>query len=222
MTVSVGTDFGRRSDRTCSVKVEGDPLRMRLVQMDLCEQARWNDLVIRARNVGKGADIHLADATGVGDALYEHIPGAIGIVHTGKQHEPFRDLPGNRISVVKSTLYLPVVSAIHSRGLTVDCEVPPHFRQELLKFSSKITRTGHIKLEASSGHDDTISALALALFGLYLREIRYGHSYEEEQHPSAPAAVSSGGPVHNEPRGEPQPRSVRFGRRSPLGRIGAR
>ena len=178
---TVGVDLGQQSDYTAVVildELEGDPVtgvprpkptyvvrwlrRRRGVQYN----AVLDDLALMADWPALHRAPFVVDGTGLGrpivDALRERIRGVHAVVITSGQ--AVTTAGPHESHVPKVDLVGAVQMLLQQRRLTVDTAVEDAavLRDELLDFGYTITESGRTKMEATSGHDDALMALALA------------------------------------------------------------
>lgn len=168
-----GLDIGRRKDRSGYVGLDierhliGDIWRMR--HAPLLVQAR------ALRQHFHDADLIVADATGLGLGLAEALgeaglPVIFAFITSG---EKIVKKSENEYTIGKTALISLVMQMMGSIFRVDDLEVNPieaaELRRQLSMMVTKPTARGY-KLEAAEGHDDLVLALALALFGAYLKQ----------------------------------------------------
>lgn len=183
-----GLDIGRRHDRTQLLRL--DPPRVR--DITTLEGRRFADQARILAPLIRGCELCAVDATGLGIGLAEALEdqgltilrvviGAGEAVSDLKSEvapgaRPAKLFPGGGAmearrysigSVVagKGWLMTRIRAAMHRREALVspDMEGRDVLLSELQRMVPKRTRTGYARLEASAGHDDTVTALALAL-----------------------------------------------------------
>jgi hypothetical protein len=153
-----GIDFARRGDWTVCCVLEVGANALRLVEM------------VRLQGLGYGAQVEkltdvlarwgigtvAADRTGVGDALCESLALAIAARRLRCALEEFVFTQSSKVALIDG-----LVIALTRKKV----RYPPHptLLSELRNFEAIPTGSGRERLEAVSGHDDCVCALALAV-----------------------------------------------------------
>lgn len=156
-----GVDFGRHRDPTVSCVLDTSRLPWRLVRYVSLSKRSWEFHVQQVSLQLKDVNHTLADATGVGDALYERLPNCYGCVLVGKVSKPKLHTPG-RVVLSVGFLMGCLLERLTSRNLVVDCDAPD-LKDQLLRFHVKVGKSGRLKYKGEKNyHDDAVFALALA------------------------------------------------------------
>ena len=156
-----GLDFARRGDWTVCCVVEVGPDRMRLVEMLRLQGLGYDAQVARiVALLEKWMVAAVApDRTGVGDAVCEILATAIAAHNLRCAVEEFVFTGATKAALIDHL----VIALARSQ-----MQFPPHptLLSELRNFEASVSPTsasGHEKLEAATGHDDCVCALALAV-----------------------------------------------------------
>ena len=183
MMLVAGLDLARRSDRSALVllDVEADRLTvsaaLRLPQAPLRQQ-----FALIAPHLA-GLDLLVFDQSGLGDAAAELLPKTpphIGVCLIGGDRPLTRSTQADRLVVGKSWLIQRLGAAIRSGALTVAEKAPGRdlLRQELAQFAFKPGARGRLRLEAARGHDDLVTATALAVLAADIAASRTSKLFE--------------------------------------------
>jgi hypothetical protein len=163
--ISLGVDIGKRRDHPAMVRAD-DALRPGLIDINadrLPLGVSYPKLASGIVVAAEGADVLVLDAGGVGravlDSVRERRPDAWGLTITGGSKARI-EWEEREAFVGKAPLVAHVQAALFHGKLRASEGLLP---EELRAF---VQRGG--KLEAGSGHDDLVMALALALMGLKL------------------------------------------------------
>lgn len=164
MPRSAGIDFGRHSDPTALTVLDYSQEPWEVVtQLELLH-CSWEQQLGLICTHTLGCLPIFVDGTGIGDALYERIPGATAVVLRNDTKRFNRLLGPDRISVDTQTLFAPMLHRISIGGIKVKCQAAT-LEQNLQNFIVKYTKTGRPRFEARRGHDDDVFSLALAVYG---------------------------------------------------------
>lgn len=161
MSLVSGVDFGRHNDPTvlCTLDISNKPWR--LVQFTSLIKRSWDFHISQLISQFSKTQRILADATGVGDALFERLPDCWGCVMVARVGYP-KYRPPNRIIVSVDFLMTNLMEQLRNRNIAVACKAPD-LQQQLLRFRVKVGKTGTLKYGgAKNYHDDAVFALALA------------------------------------------------------------
>lgn len=165
MTVYIGIDLAKKADYTALVALndDGNVLNIaRLSHIDYKDQLKQIDLFVR----GYSDCIIFVDATGPGAAVYEMIKDinntAISITITAGNNA--KKINKFEYNVSKKFLMKGLQTAFIKTWLQIDCYGSEALKKECVNFIKK----DNGKLEAGTGHDDLVLALALALLGKVL------------------------------------------------------
>lgn len=157
-----GIDWGRHSDYTSAIRLAARPNKLLIDRFVRLKNGPWDEIVATVAPIVAGSSRVLSDGTGVGDALTDRIPNATGVIIVSSSRG--RRLTQNRISVGATSLIQPLVLAVNTGVLEAHCPAPEleaELKQFVVKFTSK---KGSPRFEARQGHDDTVYALALAIY----------------------------------------------------------
>jgi phage FluMu gp28-like protein len=156
--ISIGVDWGRHEDYTAVCVVQGHRERAWLVESSRFRRLpRWESLIARVATLTERyleAAVR-CDTTGMQDSLLERLRDALP-----RHSVSGFDFGGGR----KAGLIDRLASQFDRRALFIPPD--PVLREELLSFTARRTASGNMRLEAGSGHDDMVAALALAVFDL--------------------------------------------------------
>ncbi len=152
-SVSIGVDLAKYEDFTVIVAVDETG---RVVYFDRFNQIDWalqKARILKAYSHFPNATV-VVDATGVGDPIYEDLR------RVGVRVVPYKFTPSSK-EVLINTLSV----AIENQEVVFP--PIPELLRELQAFEYQITKSGRVKMGAPPGlHDDTVIALALAVWGL--------------------------------------------------------
>ena len=181
---ALGVDFGRRRDSSVAVVLD---YSKPIVKVDATMEylnGSYSDHLSSINSVSNeyGCDPVLADATGVGDALYGQVDRAIGVVIIADRKTKRvsqLERASSRISLSHRELFAPLFHLINTRSIIAADD--PRTRQQLLNFCLKFSKTGALRFEAIREHDDRVFALALAAYGATY----YGKAHSAQAGPSS-------------------------------------
>src|SRR3954447_4330784 len=181
-----GLDLARRRDFSALVLLDVHPGRLtvsaalRLPQAPLRQQ-----FALIAPHLA-GLDLLVFDQSGLGDAAAEllpKIPSHVGVCLVGGDRPLTRSTQGDRLIVGKSFLIQRLGTAMRSGALTVAEKATGRdlLRRELAQFVFKPGARGRLRLEAARGHDDLVTATALAVIAADVAASRTLKRFETTQ-----------------------------------------
>jgi hypothetical protein len=146
-----GLDLARRSDHSALVRLDVEPGRLTVsAALRLPQAALRQQFALMAPYLA-GLDLLVFDQSGLGDVAAELLPTTprhIGVCLTGGLSATMWN--GEMMTVAE-----------HAPG----CDL---LRKELAQFVFKPGARGRLRLEAARGHDDLVSAAALAVLAVEL------------------------------------------------------
>lgn len=154
--IVIGIDWARYGDFTAAVVISGNRSNIHVHHIDRLFGSEWANQIAWIKEI-----LHdfptarlVCDRTGIGDGPTEQlrlaITQSVRPVHITSQSKP--ELIDSLVRAFETNII----------------RLPPHpaLITELQNFKAIPTSTGHIRLQATSGNDDLIIALALAVHDL--------------------------------------------------------
>jgi phage FluMu gp28-like protein len=155
-----GLDIGRHKDPTVLCVLDIGHLPWKLVRFISLAKRSWDFHVEQLTLQLDKVNHTVADATGVGDAIYQRLPNCWGAVLVSKVSRP--KIRGDRVVISVGFAMKAMYEKASNRNLVIACEAPG-LREQLQRFQVKLVKDGRLRYEgAKNSHDDAVFALALA------------------------------------------------------------
>lgn len=179
-----GVDFGRHNDPTVCCVLDITQKPWKLIRFVSMVKKSWDFHVTQVSSQLKGVSHSLADATGVGDALYERLPDCWGCVLVARAARP-KYRPPNRVILSVGFIMGHLAEQLRNRNVVVLCDAPD-LRQQLLRFQLTVGKSGLVSYGGEKNyHDDAVFALALAVVCAMLpgcpSRVNFGDTHGENQ-----------------------------------------
>jgi phage terminase large subunit-like protein len=155
--IIIGIDWARFRDFTAAVVLSGTRNRFNLLYADRLQNRAWENQITWVREILKrypSARI-VCDATGIGNSVTEWLRRDLGNVGVREVMITAQN---------KGRLVDGLVRAFETKAI----RMPPYpaVIEELDNYVARTSSSGHVQMEAKSGHDDYVMSLALAVSDL--------------------------------------------------------